>query len=105
MDDVDWLVERLGDTRCASCGLRYTKDAVRGIGYENDRWFVYLTCLGCGMQGVGISMSAALNVAPAADAAIPALETDDVLDAHEFLRAYRGDAHGLFAAPQHQHVA
>jgi hypothetical protein len=104
MDDVEWLIERLGDARCASCGLRYTKGAVRGIGYENDYWFVYVTCLGCGTQGVGVAMTKAgtastSSALPATIApAVPTFTMDDVLDAHELLSSYRGDVHGLFAA-------
>lgn len=106
MEDVEWLIERVGDAKCASCGLRYTKGAVRGIGYENDCWLIYVTCLSCGTQGIGLSMtkpgkaSAASVVLPAA----PAFTYDDVLDAHELLAAYRGDVHGLFAARATQRV-
>src|SRR2546422_1622993 len=103
MDDVEWLIERLGDARCASCGLRYTKGAVRGIGYESDYWFVYVTCLGCGTQGVGVAMTKAAAVpaavAPSAVAPLdPDFTTDDVLDAHELLSSYGGDVHGLFSS-------
>ena len=102
MEDVEWLIERLGDARCASCGLRYTKGAVRGIGYENDYWFVYVTCLGCGTQGVGVAMtrpSTPALAAPAITAPVePEFTTDDVLDAHELLSSYRGDVHGLFGS-------
>ncbi|TMD60410.1 MAG: hypothetical protein E6I87_06045 [Chloroflexi bacterium] len=107
MDDVEWLIERLGDARCASCGLRYTKGAVRGIGYENDYWFVYVTCLGCGTQGVGVAMTKGAPAVPAAVLPSPAaplepdFTTDDVLDAHELLSSYRGDVHGLFSSGAH----
>lgn len=100
MEDVEWLVERLGDARCASCGLRYTKGAVRGIGYENDYWFVYVTCLGCGMQGVGVAMTRGGSGAAETSAVEPEIDpsftVDDVLDVHELLASYRGDVHALF---------
>ncbi len=76
MEHVAWLIDRLGDARCASCGLRYAKSAVRGIGYENDHWFVYVTCVGCGTQGI----------------------------AHELLAPHRGDIHGLSAPRSRQPV-
>jgi hypothetical protein len=106
MEDVEWLIERLGDARCASCGLRYTKGAVRGIGYENDYWFVYVTCLGCGTQGVGVAMTRAAAVpAPASTRpalpVVPEFTADDVLDAHELLSSYSGDVHGLFVSRAH----
>ena len=71
MEDVEWLIERLGDARCASCGLRYTKGAVRGIGYENDYWFVYVTCLGCGTQGVGVGVGVGVGGGGGAVVAAP----------------------------------
>jgi hypothetical protein len=116
MEDVEWLIERLGDARCASCGLRYTKGAVRGIGYEHEYWFVYVTCLGCGTQGIGVAMTkgdgeSRSDADTATDPAVtklaltdPAFEADDVLDAHELLAAYHGDAHGLFATGARQGV-
>ena len=78
---------------------------MRGIGYENDYWFVYVTCLGCGTQGVGVAMTKA-GTASAGTAALPApavpdFTMDDVLDAHELLSSYRGDVHGLFATRAH----
>ena len=98
MEDVEWLIERLGEARCASCGLRYTKGAVRGIGYENDYWFVYVTCLGCGTQGVGVAITPTAGKAPrSTEPVVPTLTLDDVLDAHELLAAHGGDVHGLFA--------
>lgn len=93
MEDVERLIERLGDARCGGCGLRYTRGAVRGIGYENDGWFVYVTCLGCGVQGIGVAMT---PPGRASRRVAPPFSTDDVLDAHELLAAYRGDVHGLF---------
>jgi hypothetical protein len=104
MEDVEWLIERLGDARCASCGLRYTKGAVRGIGYENDYWFVYVTCLGCGTQGVGVAMTRTAVAAPTPSTTAPAepeFTSDDVLDAHELLSSYHGDVHGLFGSRAH----
>lgn len=106
MEEVEWLIERLGDARCASCGLRYTKGAVRGIGYENDYWFVYVTCLGCGTQGIGVAMAKSGSAAPAVSDVpeVPPLTPDDVLDAHEHLAGYRGDVHRLFASGVEQRV-
>ena len=111
MEDVEWLIERLGDARCASCGLRYTKGAVRGIGYENEYWFVYVTCLGCGTQGVGVAMTKGTTI-PLSEAlataelapSVAAFDSDDVLDAHELLAAYAGDVHGLFAVGTRERV-
>jgi hypothetical protein len=99
MGDAEWLIERLGEARCASCGLRYTKGAVRGIGYENDCWVVYVACLGCGAQGIAVSMTRPAKERPATRRVrgAPAFTSDDVLDAHELLASYRGDVHGLFA--------
>lgn len=92
-------MKRLGEVRCGSCGVRYTRSAIRGVGYEDDCWFAYVTCLSCGRQGVGVAISR--GQAQPSLATGPqewALSTDDVLDAHEMLRRYPGDVHGLFSA-------
>lgn len=97
-------MERLGEVRCASCRVRYTSSAIRGVGYEDDRWFAYVTCLSCGRQGVAIRRGQA-QPSLATGPQEWALGTDDVPDAHEMLRRYSGDVHGLFSAARERRAA
>ncbi len=71
---------------------------MRGVGSEKDYWFVYVTCLGCDTQGIGMAVTslAAPRDASASHAA-PALSSDNVPNAHELVAEYRGDVHGLLA--------
>ncbi len=69
------------------------------VGNRDEYWFVRCTCESCGTQGLGVvivkqvSQTQRPGVLVARDDAI---RLDDVLDAHELIRDYAGDVHGLF---------
>ncbi len=96
-----WLEGVFGTVRCANCGAVYARDDIAVVGNRDEYWFVRCTCRSCGTQGIGVvivrevsGQAAALEVAPAEQT----FDLDDVLSAHELLRDYSGDAHGLFVS-------
>lgn len=95
--ELQWLESLFGSVRCASCGAVYGRDDVSVVGNRDDYWFVRCTCVGCGAQGIGVVI---VKQAPVPADAVPpggrAIQVDDVLAAHELLRGYAGDMHGLF---------
>jgi hypothetical protein len=101
MSDNDWLDGVFGTVRCANCGAVYGREAITVVGNRDEYWFVRCTCEACGTQGLGVVI-----VKQVGDAHVvpprPVLATDDgfrvddVLEAHELLREYAGDVHGLF---------
>jgi hypothetical protein len=99
----DWLDGVFGTVRCANCGAVYGRDSIAVVGNRDDYWFVRCNCETCGTQGLGVVI--VKRVAEAPPALLPELETidgeerirvDDVLEAHDLLRDYIGDMHGLF---------
>lgn len=99
----EWLDGVFGAVRCASCGTTYRRDGIVLVGNNEDHWFVRCTCRSCGTEGLGVVIVKRVAEGPPASAteatfgdAAPALRVDDVLEAHDVLRDYAGDAHGLF---------
>jgi hypothetical protein len=98
----DWLDGVFGTVRCANCGAVYGQDSIAVVGNRDEYWFVRCTCDTCGTQGLGVVIVKRVADAPpltllpslADDGAL--IRVDDVLEAHELLRDYIGDIHGLF---------
>ena len=98
----EWLDGVFGTVRCANCGAVYGRDSIAVVGNRDEYWFVRCTCETCGTQGLGVVIVKRVTDGPAD--AIPVhsssgeelIRVDDVLEAHELLRDYVGDIHGLF---------
>jgi hypothetical protein len=100
----DWLDGVFGTVRCANCGAVYGRDAIAVVGNRDEYWFVRCNCEACGTQGLGVVIVKRVGEAPR-PALVPQLSAadgeerlrvDDVLEAHDLLRDYLGDMHGLF---------
>ena len=101
MQDLEWLSGAFGTVRCAGCGAVYGRGAIAIVGTRDEYWFVRCSCDSCGTQGLGVVIvketAAVTASAPLATAfRAGSLRVDDVLEAHEILRDYDGDVHGLF---------
>ena len=99
----EWLDGVFGTMRCANCGAVYGRDSMAVAGNRDEYWFVRCTCEACGTQGLGVVIVKRAADAPPAAFAQATLGdgdermlVDDVLEAHELLRDYIGDVHGLF---------
>ena len=99
----EWLDGVFGTVRCANCGATYGQDSIALVGNRNEYWFVRCSCESCGTQGLGVVIVKGVAEGPPGERAgvpVPAddlrMRVDDVLEAHELLRDYVGDAHGLF---------
>ena len=100
----EWLDGVFGTVRCANCGAVYGRDSIAVVGNRDEYWFVRCSCETCGTQGLGVVIVKRVAEGPsAADRPYPVLadgaellRVDDVLEAHELLRDYVGDVHGLF---------
>jgi len=99
----DWLDGVFGTVRCANCGAVYGRDSIAVVGNRDEYWFVRCTCETCGTQGLGVVIVKRVGDAPPAGQPLAVTEddedrlrVDDVLEAHELLRSYAGDVHGLF---------
>ena len=103
---LGWLEGIFGTVRCANCGAVYAREDVSVVGNRDEYWFVRCSCHACGTQGIGVVI--VKEIAIPADQALSdheqmdrpeearPFQIDDVLVAHEVLRGYSGDIHGLF---------
>jgi len=102
MNEMRWLDGIFGSVRCANCGAAYDRTDVNVVGNRDEYWFLRCVCHTCGTQGVGVVIVREVQLrAEEAAPAETAFTVDDVLSAHELLRDYAGDVHGLFA-PGHR---
>jgi hypothetical protein len=98
----EWLDGVFGTVRCANCGAVYGRDSIAVVGNRDEYWFVRCTCETCGTQGLGVVIVKRVADAPPAIALqaglvdVERILVDDVLEAHDLLRDYVGDVHGLF---------
>ena len=100
----EWLDGLFGAVRCANCGAPYGRDSIALVGNREDYFFVRCVCDPCGTQGLGVVIVKRVSEGPPAAVGAAALagdpedrmRVDDVLEAHELLREYAGDARGLF---------
>ena len=101
MQELDWLNGVFETVRCSGCGAVYGRGAIEVVGNRDEYWFVQFSCETCGAQGLGVVIvketAEVIAGAPRSTTfRAPAFQVDDVLEAHELLRDYRGDMHGLF---------
>jgi hypothetical protein len=97
---------------CAACGQAYGGGHIRLIAQREELFFVDLTCDHCGSQAMAIVTiqvdgetatleGGELVRAPEADPDAaphgPPVNVDDVMDAHQLLKDFKGDVHQLIA--------
>jgi hypothetical protein len=100
VNGLGWLDGIFGSVRCANCGAAYDRTDVNVVGNRDEYWFLRCVCHTCGTQGVGVVIVREVEVKTSEERSAPGeipLAVDDVLSAHELLRDYAGDVHGLFA--------
>ncbi len=92
---------------CNVCGQNHSKSDIRVLGRLESAWIVRVTCSRCQTSfkllvvvDEALAAVAQQKTTPPARAGRerrkPPVSTDEVLDAHDFLAAYRGDLKSLF---------
>jgi hypothetical protein len=102
-----FLKEQVASRRCPQCRRSFQREHVRVAARYEELWVVSVRCGRCRKQQVfHVALSDLqghpdLACDPSPDEqeifnAMPAIASDDVLDMHEFLRAFDGDFRALF---------
>jgi hypothetical protein len=102
---LKFLREQAKNYDCSVCGTNHSKSEISVLGKREGAWVVKVACSKCDtaitlLVYVGEKPTAAAARALAAEprrSRRPPLSPDDVLDAHEALERYDGDAIRLFA--------
>jgi len=89
---------------CSVCGANHARSEIRLLGRLDAAWIVRVTCSRCDTTFKLLvyvdrerASLAPMNERPAR-AKRPPVSLDEVIDAHEFLERFDGDARALFAA-------
>ena len=102
MNILKFLREQAKNYDCSVCGTNHSRSEISVLGKREGAWVVKVACSKCDtaitlLVYVGEKPTAVKALTPAAKRLRrPALSPDDVLDAHEALEQYRGDAIALF---------
>ena len=112
----DNLIKRLMlSIKCTVCGRRYEESQVSVLGHKKDLWFLTASCAACGTRClVTVALKEGSVPQPVSDlsereAAIfrhkKALNADEILDMHRFLKGFDGDFNLLFEDESDEPVA
>ncbi len=91
---------------CSVCGTNHTRSDIRVLGKLDSAWIVRVTCSTCqtAFKLLVVVEEQKAAVTPVKEerpraSRRPPVTSDDVLDAHETLRAFQGDVGALFKRP------
>jgi hypothetical protein len=98
-----FLREQAKNYDCGVCGTNHSRSEISVLGKREGAWVVRVACSKCETT-ITLLVSAGDRAAAVAPVAAgrsrlrrPALTLDDVLDAHDLLGSFTGDALALFA--------
>ena len=105
MDPRDQLRALLGGTTCTVCHEPVPAERIRLLARREDLTFVQIQCDRCGSTALGFlgnspipdATEEASGEASAPDVAADPISSDEVLEMHEFLAGWNGDARSLMA--------
>jgi hypothetical protein len=102
-----FLREQAKNYDCSVCGTNHSRSEISVLGKREGGWVVRVACSKCETTITLLVYTGgekATTVAPLSAGAQrfrkPPLTLDDVLDAHDLLGSYGGDALALFAPPE-----
>lgn len=104
MNILKILRDRAKDYDCSVCGTNHSKSDIRVVGKIDRSYVVRVTCSECQtafkllvvLEGTDEAAVSRVKEEKPRTRDLPAMTIDDVLDAHETLRAHTGDVNALF---------
>lgn len=104
--EYHFVRQLIANIKCVVCSLKYGEDDVFILGRQEDVWMLMVSCPHCQTQGIILAVvkeeehveSIITDLTPEELELMkswPAIDVDDVLDIHRFLRDFDGDLHEL----------
>lgn len=100
MDDK-FIKKLLSNMKCGACGQRYETANINILGHREDLWFLSIYCPSCKSHGFVAAVikegklpeiiTELTEAERAKFSATPPIDSDDVLDMHNFLEEFGGD--------------
>ncbi|MEP6693291.1 MAG: hypothetical protein ABJB39_01450 [Chloroflexota bacterium] len=103
MNILKRLREQAKDYECKVCGANHARSEIRLLGRLEAAWIVRVTCWRCesAIKLLVYVDRERTSLAPINEKPVrakrPPVSLDEVIDAHEFLEQFEGDARALFA--------
>lgn len=101
-----YVRELMTTVKCPSCGERYLFENINVLGHQDELWFVSVLCVICENQGF---VAAVIKDSEDGEVTVEGYEarqdsgaigetvnSDDLLDMHDFLKGFDGDFISLF---------
>jgi hypothetical protein len=102
------IKQLIANVRCAACQHYYDMEDIQVVGRQGDLWLLKVICGHCHSRGWALAlikeMERPLETAEflpdesAHFSRLPAIDAEEVLDFHEFLRDFDGDVYDLLEA-------
>jgi hypothetical protein len=98
MDDK-FIKKLLSNMKCSVCGKHYEPSNINVLGHREDLWFISVFCPSCKSQGLvaavvkeGKAPEVITDLRDGEESRFSvAVDSDDVLDMHSFLKEFDGD--------------
>lgn len=110
--EYQFVRQLIGNIKCVICSHKYGDNDVFIMGRQDDVWMLMVSCPHCQTQGIILAMvkedkqvEVITDLTPEELEKIehmPAIDIDDVLDVHRFLRDFHGDFRELFKEDLHR---
>jgi hypothetical protein len=105
--DERFIKRLMASIKCGVCGQPYKKANIKVIGHQEDFWFLNVHCSTCQSHAL-VAAVVREDTAPeivtdltekeyASFSQANAVESDDVLEIHQFLESFEGDFSLLFS--------
>lgn len=105
--DECFIKELLSTIRCSICGDRYQVKNLKILGHQDDTWFVNARCPACYKRAFVVAIikrdkppqiiTELSETETAKFSQACAINSDDILDLHNFLKDFDGDFVTLFS--------
>jgi len=95
-----FIKELIANIKCGVCGELYESGNIRVLGYQEDLWFLSVSCSACHTQALVAAVVREESVEVMTDlkeeeyakfAEMKPVSGNEVLDMHEFLKNFTGD--------------
>ena len=93
--------------KCSACGEHYQLGNIKIVGHQDDTWFINVSCPACHRQSLVVAVITKdktqniINDLTEAElikfAQRNTINTDDILDLHDFLKDFDGDFNKIFS--------
>lgn len=105
--DESFLKKLFSIVKCGVCGQKYQVSDVKIVNHEDDLWFLSASCKSCNTNGLIVAVIEKSKISELVSDLVTsefdkfskyeAINVNDVVDMHNFLKEFNGDFVALFS--------